>query len=363
MSVGLAAREGMRGVRDLLRSVKRGSAMTAYRHIIFRITIVAFLAAFLTFIPGCGKSEDDSPSVESSGDEENKDSGAPVKSELQIVYSQRETNNPNWLPPVGHTVQTSEGWDKETGCAVEIEHEKSGIVLRLVPAGEFDMGALSAEEPWHRHGEGERRKLYKDDYPLHRVKISEPLYIGKYEVTQEQWKAVMGNNPSGFKGDNLPVEQVSWDDVQEFCRKADDGLRLPSEAEWEYACRAGSTTKWCFGDNEDTLDEYAWYYENSGKKTHEAGTRKPNAWGLYDMHGNVWEWCEDVWHESYDGADRPDDGSAWTSGGEQSRRVGRGCSWGDGARVTRSAYRIGGEPDDRGNRLGFRVVVDAEAVR
>ena len=307
---------------------KRGSVMSTYRHIIFRITIVAFLAAFLTFITGCV--------------------GAPV---LQIVYSQRETNNPNWRPPAAYTVQTSEGWDKETGCAVEIKHEKSGIVLRLVPAGEFNMGSNKDSNAM----------------PVHRVKISEPFYIGKYEVTQKQWIAVMGDNSSRWKGDNLPVEQVTWNNAQEFCRKAGGGLRLPSEAEWEYACRAGSKTRWCFGNYEDTLPKYAWCEYNSEEKTHEVGTKKPNKWGLYDMHGNVWERCQDVWHDNYNGA--PDDGKAWTTGGywaagrHWSARVCRGGSLDDRDWYTRSASRKANSLGDSYIAIGFRVVAAAGAVR
>ncbi|MFH1549085.1 MAG: formylglycine-generating enzyme family protein [Planctomycetota bacterium] len=305
--------------------------MTAHNHIIFRITIVAFLAAFLPFIPGCLLDEDDSRGV--------------------LIIRGRDKGR---LHP-GYRAAESEGRDSKTKLWKEIVHEKSGIVLRLVPAGEFDMGSPDSEEGrWYFEG------------PVHRVKISEPFYIGKYEVTQKEWKAVMEYNPSRPKGDNLPVETASWYAAQEFCWEAGGGLRLPTEAEWEYACRAGSTTKWCFGDNEDTLGEYAWYWsrlDKSGIKWREVGQKKPNDWGLYDMHGNVWEWCEDVWHDSYKGTDRPDDGSAWTtSGGTQSRRVCRGGSWYDIARNTRSASRSRSVPAPflaNISLIGFRVVVAA----
>ena len=163
--------------------------------------------------------------------------------------------------------------------------------------------------------------------------ITKPFYLGKYEVTQEQWEAVMGSNPSNFKGPKNPVEQVSWDDCQEFLDKLNakaggqgGKFVLPTEAQWEYACRAGSTGKFCFGDDEKQLGEYAWYDENSDSKTHPVGEKKPNAWGLYDMHGNVWEWCQD-WYGAY-GAEAVDDPSGPTTG---SGRVFRGGGWNNAA--------------------------------
>ena len=225
-----------------------------------------------------------------------------------------------------------------------------------------------------------------DNYakPMHRVTISEVFFMGKYEVTQAQWQKVMGNNPSNFKGDNLPVETVSWDDAIAFLAKLNaqnDGYtyRLPSEAEWEYAARAGTT-----GNYAGDLDSMAWYGNNSGRtrldtaeifrtesanyskritenggQTHAVGSKLPNAFGLFDMHGNVWEWCQDWYHDSYAGG--PTDGSAWLSGGEQKYRVLRGGSWDDLAFGLRSAYRNRGAPDLRYNILGFRVVAVARA--
>jgi formylglycine-generating enzyme required for sulfatase activity len=196
-----------------------------------------------------------------------------------------------------------------------------------------------------------------NEKPVHEVTISQPFYMGKYEVTQAQWQAVMGNNPSYFKdcGGNCPVEQVSWDDAQSFINKlneSNDGFRyrLPTEAEWEYACRAGTT-----GDYAGNLSEMAWYSENSGNKTHAVGGKQPNAWGLADMHGNVFEWCQDWYHETYYGA--PTDGSAWLSRGEQKYRVLRGGSWSYlAASYARSAIRGSNTPDIRYTTVGFRVV-------
>jgi formylglycine-generating enzyme required for sulfatase activity len=195
-----------------------------------------------------------------------------------------------------------------------------------------------------------------DVKPVHQVTISQPFYMGKYEVTQAQWQSVMGNNPSYFKdcGGNCPVEQVSWDDAQNFINKLNDGndgfrYRLPTEAEWEYACRAGTT-----GDYAGTFSEMAWSLENSGVKTHAVGGKQPNAWGLADMHGNVWEWCQDWYHETYYGA--PTDGSAWLSGGEQKYRVLRGGSWYSYASYSRSADRYWPKLGNRFKSYGFRVV-------
>jgi formylglycine-generating enzyme required for sulfatase activity len=224
----------------------------------------------------------------------------------------------------------------------------NGVPLEMifVPGGSFKMG--SAE------GVG-----YDDERPQHDVNVP-GFYIGKFQITQAQWEAVMGKNPSYFKGDPaLPVENISWNDAKEFCEKlakmTGKAYRLPSEAEWEYACRAGTT-----GDHAGELDVMAWYSKNSGSKTHPVGQKHPNAFGLYDMHGNVWEWCEDVWHSDYKGA--PTDGSAWLSGGDSSYRVVRGGSWNNDEDNCRSARRLRIEPGDRINNLGVRVVVSARTL-
>jgi len=223
-----------------------------------------------------------------------------------------------------------------------------GMKLSFIPAGEFMMGSPSSES-----------QRESDESPQHRVKISKGFYMGIYEVTQAQYKAVMDGNPSYFKGDNLPVEEVSWNDATEFCkklsRKEGKTYRLPTEAEWEYACRAGSQTRFCFGDSDSGLDEYAWCgYKKSGKQTHLVGQKKPNAFGLYDMHGNVWEWCQDWYDENYysnsPGVDPegPNTGTA---------RVLRGGSWYGYPRRCRSAVRSRNGPGYRYVDLGFRVVV------
>jgi len=215
----------------------------------------------------------------------------------------------------------------------------------LMPAGTFMMGSP----------ENEPDRCV--DETLHQVTISKPFYMQTTEVTQGQWKKVMGGNPSCFKGDdNLPVEQVSWDDVQDFIERLNrqEGTvkyRLPTEAEWEYACRAGSTTAYCFGDDSGGLGEYAWYGDNSEDVTHPVGQKKPNAWGLYDMHGNVWEWVNDRYEDYSSGSVTDPESSS-----KGSDRVIRGGGWRYYAWSCRSAVRYNGPPDVRVNVLGFRLL-------
>jgi formylglycine-generating enzyme required for sulfatase activity len=214
--------------------------------------------------------------------------------------------------------------------------------LVLIQAGTFQMGSNAGDD---------------EEKPVHTIRLSRPFYLGKYEVTQAQWEAVMGNNPSKFKGDlNRPVENVSWDDVQEFIRRLnakEDGARyrLPTEAEWEYAARAGSTTAYSFGGSASQLGQSAWYGDNAGTTTHPVGQLQPNAWGLYDMHGNVWEWVQD-WRGSY-ASDTVTDPTGPHSG---SSRVYRGGSWFSSARLCRSASRSHDAPGSRASYLGFRLL-------
>ena len=225
--------------------------------------------------------------------------------------------------------------------------------LVLIESGEFLMGSPSSEA-----------KRGGDEGPQHRVRISESFYLGKYEVTQSQWRAVMGSDPSYFEGDNLPVEVVSWNDCQEFCRKLSERtgrtIRLPTEAEWEYSCRAGTTTPFHFGStiSTDQVNYDGNYPYGAGRKgvyrekTTPVGSFPANAWGLYDMHGNVWEWCGDWYGEDYY-ASSPGTDPAGPGSGED--RVLRGGSWYDGARGCRCALRSGLWPDGL-DFIGFRVV-------
>ena len=227
-----------------------------------------------------------------------------------------------------------------TGTLVPIT--VNGVIFNMikVDGGTFTMGATS-----------EQKNPDDDEKPTHQVTLSS-YYIGETEVTQALWTAVMGDNPSWFKGDNLPVEQVSWEDCQTFIGKL-NGLtgkrfRLPTEAEWEYAARGGNRSNHTQYSGGSMIDDVAWYYGNSGSKTHSVKTKKPNELGLYDMSGNVWEWCQDRYGSYSSNAQTnptgPDSGS---------RRVHRGGSWSYGEWNCRSSYRNYYSPGYRGNGLGF----------
>ena len=198
-----------------------------------------------------------------------------------------------------------------------------------------------------------------DDEIQHQVTLTKGFYMQTTEVTQGQWQAVMGNNPSGFKGDNLPVETVSWNDAQEFIQKlnskGEGTYRLPTEAEWEYAARASSTTKYACGDSESCLSDMAWYSENSGSTTHPVGQKQANAWGLYDMHGNVEEWVQDKYGYYSSGA-VSDPVSDPVGASSRSNRVVRDGGWIVRARYCRSANRSGNVPSHSYGVLGFRVL-------
>ena len=216
-----------------------------------------------------------------------------------------------------------------------------GMKFVLVLAGTFQMGSDEVDR----------------EQPVHQVTIRKPFYMQTTQVTQGQWKKVMGKNPSNFQnsGDDFPVEMVSWDDIKQFLvnlnEKEDVEYRLPSEAEWEFAARSGGKDQTYAGG--ENLDELGWYDKNSGGRTHPVAQKKPNSLGIYDMSGNVDEWVEDDWHANYNGA--PDDGSAWIDKSRGTDRVVRGGSWDYGAGRCRSATRYFFEPGDRYYYLGFRL--------
>ena len=266
----------------------------------------------------------------------------------------------------------------------------SGIPLELllVAGAAFDMGGADKEAEEY-------------EMPIRQVQVPS-FYLGKYPVTQAQWMAVMGDNPSGFKGDRRPIEQVSWFDAVVFCNALSalsgkhssyfgdeglkkpygqtargwelpnegkvffnshaDGYRLPSESEWEYAARGGTYWK---SENyryagSDLLDQVGWYTKNSGNETHDCGLLLPNALGLFDMSGNVWEWCEDHWHKNYQKA--PEDGSAWVEKDQGLHRVFRGGSCFADAQSCRAAFRHYHHPADRYDYLGFRLALSLQSV-
>jgi formylglycine-generating enzyme required for sulfatase activity len=291
--------------------------------------------------------------------------------------------------------QHQQRWAEHLGVPV-IETNSIGMKLVLIPPGEFLMGSTDEEitvlivrDKWD--------KSVATEGPRHRAKISKPFFLGMYSVTQREYEKVMGNNPSAFterqmeasgfkpplaqrqieeRGKDVqrvtgkdtsrhPVETVSWDDAIEFCRRlsatpaeraARRVYRLPTEAEWEYACRAGTTTRWSFGDDEASLRECAWFWGNSGATTHPVGEKKPNAWGLYDMEGNVLQWCADWFSADYYEQSPPNDPTGPPAG---LYRVSRGSRWNIiNPKSSRSASRNHtGPADARFDTIGFRVVV------
>lgn len=248
-----------------------------------------------------------------------------------------------------------------TGGAIAagtVRKNSIGMELVYVPPGEFTMGSSEKDIDEYMYAfravDGLSRSWFDDEKPQHRVKISEGFWMGKFEVTQGQWRSVMGDDPSYFKdcGQTCPVEKVSWEDIQIFLRKLNqknDGFEysLPTEAQWEYSARGGTTTLYGGTGN---LDDMGWYDKNSSGRSHPAGQKQPNGFGLYDMHGNVWEWCED-YYGTYSAGDSTDPKGA-SSG---IYRVLRGGSWSVNAYDARSAYRVRIEPGLRVNSVGFRV--------
>lgn len=226
-----------------------------------------------------------------------------------------------------------------------------GIKMKLIPAGTFTMG------------DAKTAPLLDNETP-HKVTLTEPFYLGATEVTNAQWKAVMGEVPrqSKWRDADRPIGHVSRGDALAFCeelsampgeRSAGRVYRLPTEAEWEYACRAGSTTKYSFGDDGSLLGNFAWFRDNSNRQKHPVGQKLPNAWGLYDMHGNVWEWCSDRARKYGHGA--VTDPRGMSTG---LAFVARGGNGADAAAFCRSAYRIELNPSSRGDFLGFRLALN-----
>ena len=296
----------------------------------------------------------------------------------------------------GNPVVTRNGGriDPTTGYPYEIWLKEPRIEFVLIPAGEFLMGSSEGEikrvEEKNKNDVARTPDMFSRESPQHRVRITKPFYMAKYEttVTQFRWFVdkrgyrtdteksggarmwvdgkwqkvadVSWRNPYFEQRDQNPVTCVSWNDATAFCKALTHALglqiALPTEAQWEYACRAGSTGQFCYADNHEAnqLGEYAWYRSNSDKKTHSVGQRKANAWGLYDLHGNLWESCQDWYGEGYYGSSTRSDPRGPSSG---TARVLRGGSWGHGSGVLRSAFRGKNSPDDSSNASGFRCAV------
>ncbi|MDX1908392.1 MAG: formylglycine-generating enzyme family protein [Bacteroidia bacterium] len=217
-----------------------------------------------------------------------------------------------------------------------------------IPGGTFQMG-------------GADDQASGDEKPVHSVTVPD-FYLGQYPVTQALWEAVMGENPARFKGETRPVENVSWNECRDFIQKLNartgKTYRLPAEAEWEYAARGGSYSEGYIYAGSDKLKDVGWYNENSGGETHPVGQLSPNELGLYDLSGNIWEWCEDDWHDTYKGA--PTDGGAWIDSAQRgSRRVMCGGGWSLNALYCRVSYRYGDMSAYRNNHVGLRLACSA----
>ena len=254
------------------------------------------------------------------------------------------------------------GCGKETSVAPTPTEEPITIPglnldMMAIPAGTFVMGSPNDEEG-RDDGEGPRTT----------VTITKPFWLGKTEVTQSQWKAVMGNNPSRFKGDDLPVEQVSWNDAVAFCEKLNEVARdtlpdgyhytLPTEAQWEYACRAGTTTRFYYGDDDNQLGNYAWYHDNKSLKTQPVGEKLPNGWGLYDIHGNVWEWCLDWYDKDYYRVS-PEINPEGPQG-PLKMKVLRGGSWVNSIEGVKVVNRARNLPHIKNEIYGFRTALSSQ---
>jgi formylglycine-generating enzyme required for sulfatase activity len=250
-----------------------------------------------------------------------------------------EADDSNPVPNATSGARTAE--NAPSGGSDEIVNS-IGMPLKLIHPGTFIMGSSETE-----------KSAGNMETPVHEVTLTEPFYLGEYEVTQEQWTAVMGDNPSKFTGQKHPVERVTWEDAQAFLKKLSEKehttYRLPTEAEWEYACRAGVQTAYYWG--ETWKDEYGWCAYDGDGATHDIGQKQPNAWGLYDMSGNVWEWCQDRYDAHLSGQKTtnphgPDSGS---------NRVVRGGSWNNYPLYCISSYRNAFAPSSRFDFLGIRV--------
>ena len=327
--------------------------------------VILLSIVFLTF--GCSTGSDKQPTKPSAR------SGEPkIKSGEMITSSpggDKQPTKPSARSTKGENEKSKVGSPGGVASSLAEYTNSIGMKFKLIPAGEFMMGSPASEKdrgddegPVHR---GDDRG--DDEGPVHRVRITKPYYLGTYEVTQSQFEKVMGTSPWEGKsyakeGADYAASYVSWDDAVEFCKKLStkEGrtYRLPTEAEWEYACRAGSKTAYSFGADSSNLGTYAWYDDNAydvdEKYAHRVGQKRANDFGLHDMHGNVWEWCQDWYGEDYYENSPASDPTGPTKGVD---RVFRGGGWCFSAKICRSANRSGSTPGARNYYLGFRVAL------
>ena len=278
-------------------------------------------------------------------------SGAPLVGKNGIIGMViKDAEDSSYAIPISRIRALIGGASYPYFSALDFHAGPIDSVMALVAGGTFAMGCTSEQGS----------DCWPAGRPPHSVTVSD-FYIGKYEVTQKEWREVMGKDPSSFKNcDNCPVEKVSWDDIQEFLvklnKKTGDTYRLPTEAEWEYAARGGALSEGYKYSGSNSEDEVSWHYGNSGKKTHPVGQKRPNELGLYDMTGNVWEWCADDWHDSYTGA--PSTGQVWIDSPRVEERVNRGGSWDTRSpQYLRLATRNQNMSSNRASGLGFRLAL------
>jgi formylglycine-generating enzyme required for sulfatase activity len=310
-------------VQPAKRPRRTRQKQTWKRRVVIGVSVVSVISVFVLVM-----------SMMSSGDAEPGVQNIPpvLTSPAVALFdmAQAKAHQKSWADHLGVTVETA---------------NSIGMEFAVIPAGEFTMGSNTFEDI---------------EKPTHKVTLTQPFQLGMYEVTQEQYAKVVGTNPSKNKGSANPVEQVSWLDAVAFCKLLSDlpeekasryVYRLPTEAEWEHACRAGTTSDYSFGNGDSELGDYAWNSKNSGGTSHPVGGKQPNGFGLYDMHGNVWEWCQD-WKGDYLSSSVINPTGPVTGGSRRNR----GGGWGDGSNRCRSAYRGGNTPDYRRSHLGFRLV-------